>query len=138
MFIVMILFLYSIIDLLATQFYFQFVNLSFLRLYKAARLVRLLQKGQKINVLLWTFVQSLKVVVGTINIYTKFGREFQKRTYTHPNCDFKFASKVLVSIFIVRLTLVKTCQVAFWVAVNANQSHFSTVSDEINFQANSF
>lgn len=51
----------SIIDLVATEMEIRLVNLSFLRLFKAARLVRLLQKGENIRILMWTFLQSLKV-----------------------------------------------------------------------------
>jgi hypothetical protein len=52
----------SIVDLLGSQFKFDLVNLSFLRLFKAARLVRLLQKGRSIRILMWTFVQSVKAL----------------------------------------------------------------------------
>uniref|UniRef100_A0A1I7WZN3 Ion_trans domain-containing protein n=1 Tax=Heterorhabditis bacteriophora TaxID=37862 RepID=A0A1I7WZN3_HETBA len=37
-----------------------FVSLGFLRLFRAARLIRLLQQGYTIRILLWTFVQSFK------------------------------------------------------------------------------
>jgi hypothetical protein len=52
----------SIVDLVASEFKIDLVNLSFLRLFKAARLVRLLQKGQSIRILLWTFLQSFKAL----------------------------------------------------------------------------
>uniref|UniRef100_A0A915I6P9 Ion transport domain-containing protein n=1 Tax=Romanomermis culicivorax TaxID=13658 RepID=A0A915I6P9_ROMCU len=39
-----------------------FVNLSFLRLFRAARLVKLLRQGYTIRILLWTFVQSFKAL----------------------------------------------------------------------------
>ena len=46
-------------------FFFQtdltFISLSFLRLFRAARLIKLLRKGYTIRILLWTFVQSFKV-----------------------------------------------------------------------------
>ena len=38
-----------------------FINLSFLRLFRAARLIKLLRQGETIRILLWTFVQSFKV-----------------------------------------------------------------------------
>lgn len=38
-----------------------FINLSFLRLFRAARLIKLLRQGGTIRILLWTFVQSFKV-----------------------------------------------------------------------------
>ena len=37
------------------------INLSFLRLFRAARLIKLLRQGYTIRILLWTFVQSFKV-----------------------------------------------------------------------------
>lgn len=36
-------------------------NLGFLRLFRAARLIKLLRQGYTIRILLWTFVQSFKV-----------------------------------------------------------------------------
>ena len=42
------------------NFVFQFINLSFLRLFRAARLIKLLRQGETIRILLWTFVQSIK------------------------------------------------------------------------------
>jgi hypothetical protein len=38
------------------------INLSFLRLFRAARLIKLLRQGYTIRILLWTFVQSFKVI----------------------------------------------------------------------------
>lgn len=40
-----------------------FINLSFLRLFRAARLIKLLRQGYTIRILLWTFVQSFKVII---------------------------------------------------------------------------
>ncbi|XP_035580560.1 voltage-dependent N-type calcium channel subunit alpha-1B-like, partial [Zalophus californianus] len=39
-----------------------FINLSFLRLFRAARLLKLLRRGYTIRILLWTFVQSFKAL----------------------------------------------------------------------------
>lgn len=39
---------------------FQF-NVGFLRLFRAARLIKLLRQGYTIRILLWTFIQSFKV-----------------------------------------------------------------------------
>ena len=39
----------------------KFVSLGFLRLFRAARLIKLLRQGYTIRILLWTFVQSFKV-----------------------------------------------------------------------------
>lgn len=35
--------------------------MSFLKLFRAARLIKLLRQGYTIRILLWTFVQSFKV-----------------------------------------------------------------------------
>ncbi|XP_067950470.1 voltage-dependent calcium channel type A subunit alpha-1-like [Watersipora subatra] len=40
----------------------KFISLSFLRLFRAARLIKLLRKGYTIRILLWTFVQSFKAL----------------------------------------------------------------------------
>lgn len=37
------------------------INMSFLKLFRAARLIKLLRQGYTIRILLWTFVQSFKV-----------------------------------------------------------------------------
>jgi len=39
-----------------------FINVGFLRLFRAARLVKLLRQGYTIRILLWTFVQSFKAL----------------------------------------------------------------------------
>lgn len=54
---------------LVTEFGGHFVSLGFLRLFRAARLIRLLQQGYTIRILLWTFVQSFKVIF--LNFYIK-------------------------------------------------------------------
>lgn len=38
------------------------LNLGFLRLFRAARLIKLLRQGYTIRILLWTFVQSFKAL----------------------------------------------------------------------------
>lgn len=38
------------------------LNLGFLRLFRAARLIKLLRQGNTIRILLWTFVQSFKAL----------------------------------------------------------------------------
>ncbi|XP_078797055.1 calcium channel, voltage-dependent, P/Q type, alpha 1A subunit, b isoform X20 [Oryzias latipes] len=52
----------SITDILVTEFWDNFINLSFLRLFRAARLIKLLRQGETIRILLWTFVQSFKAL----------------------------------------------------------------------------
>jgi hypothetical protein len=38
------------------------INLSFLRLFRALRLIKLLRQGETIRILLWTFIQSIKAL----------------------------------------------------------------------------
>ncbi|XP_043938320.1 voltage-dependent P/Q-type calcium channel subunit alpha-1A [Protopterus annectens] len=52
----------SITDILVTEYGNNFINLSFLRLFRAARLIKLLRQGETIRILLWTFVQSFKAL----------------------------------------------------------------------------
>uniref|UniRef100_A0A8C3VGT8 Voltage-dependent N-type calcium channel subunit alpha n=1 Tax=Catharus ustulatus TaxID=91951 RepID=A0A8C3VGT8_CATUS len=55
----------SITDILVTEIAVStdnFINLSFLRLFRAARLIKLLRQGYTIRILLWTFVQSFKAL----------------------------------------------------------------------------
>ncbi|XP_060096670.1 voltage-dependent P/Q-type calcium channel subunit alpha-1A isoform X2 [Heteronotia binoei] len=52
----------SITDILVTEFGNNFISLSFLRLFRAARLIKLLRQGYTIRILLWTFVQSFKAL----------------------------------------------------------------------------
>lgn len=40
-------------------------NMGFLKLFRAARLIKLLRQGYTIRILLWTFVQSFKVRQGS-------------------------------------------------------------------------
>lgn len=42
--------------------------MSFLKLFRAARLIKLLRQGYTIRILLWTFVQSFKVCVPTTGV----------------------------------------------------------------------
>ncbi|XP_042894573.2 voltage-dependent calcium channel type A subunit alpha-1 [Parasteatoda tepidariorum] len=46
--------------ILATQI--NFFNVGFLRLFRAARLIKLLRQGYTIRILLWTFIQSFKAL----------------------------------------------------------------------------
>ena len=52
----------SITDVLVQEFGKNFINLGFLRLFRAARLIKLLRLGGTIRILLWTFVQSFKAL----------------------------------------------------------------------------
>ncbi|CDI97593.2 voltage dependent calcium channel [Echinococcus multilocularis] len=53
----------SITDVLVTSLQdTSFLNLGFLRLFRAARLVKMLRQGYTIRILLWTFIQSFKAL----------------------------------------------------------------------------
>jgi len=52
----------SIVDALMVEFAKNFFNVGFLRLFRAARLIKLLRQGYTIRILLWTFVQSFKAL----------------------------------------------------------------------------
>ena len=52
----------SVIDALVMELGATFVNVGFLRLFRAARLIKLLRQGYTIRILLWTFVQSFKAL----------------------------------------------------------------------------
>uniref|UniRef100_A0A8C8K079 Voltage-dependent N-type calcium channel subunit alpha n=1 Tax=Oncorhynchus tshawytscha TaxID=74940 RepID=A0A8C8K079_ONCTS len=52
----------SITDIVVTEINDRLLNLSFLRLFRAARLIKLLRQGYTIRILLWTFVQSFKAL----------------------------------------------------------------------------
>uniref|UniRef100_A0A3B3STK5 Voltage-dependent N-type calcium channel subunit alpha n=1 Tax=Paramormyrops kingsleyae TaxID=1676925 RepID=A0A3B3STK5_9TELE len=54
----------SITDILVTEIRMisKQINLSVLRLFRAARLIKLLRQGYTIRILLWTFVQSFKAL----------------------------------------------------------------------------
>ena len=41
---------------------FNFISVGFLRLFRAARLIKLLRQGYTIRILLWTFIQSFKAL----------------------------------------------------------------------------
>lgn len=67
-----------------------FINVGFLRLFRAARLIKLLRQGYTIRILLWTFVQSFKalpyvclLIAMLFFIYAIIG--MQVRTYTNFN-----------------------------------------------------
>ncbi|XP_035783196.1 voltage-dependent calcium channel type A subunit alpha-1-like isoform X20 [Anopheles albimanus] len=52
----------SIIDALVLELGENSFNVGFLRLFRAARLIKLLRQGYTIRILLWTFVQSFKAL----------------------------------------------------------------------------
>ncbi|KAK3929329.1 Voltage-dependent calcium channel type A subunit alpha-1, partial [Frankliniella fusca] len=52
----------SIVDALVIELGTNSINVGFLRLFRAARLIKLLRQGYTIRILLWTFVQSFKAL----------------------------------------------------------------------------
>ncbi|XP_037036940.1 voltage-dependent calcium channel type A subunit alpha-1 isoform X2 [Bradysia coprophila] len=52
----------SIIDAMVLEIGANTFNVGFLRLFRAARLIKLLRQGYTIRILLWTFVQSFKAL----------------------------------------------------------------------------
>ncbi|KFM58575.1 Voltage-dependent calcium channel type A subunit alpha-1, partial [Stegodyphus mimosarum] len=52
----------SVIDALVVETGVSFFNFGFLRLFRAARLIKLLRQGDTIRILLWTFIQSFKAL----------------------------------------------------------------------------
>ncbi|XP_062714461.1 voltage-dependent calcium channel type A subunit alpha-1 isoform X5 [Aedes albopictus] len=52
----------SIVDALILLLWENSFNVGFLRLFRAARLIKLLRQGDTIRILLWTFVQSFKAL----------------------------------------------------------------------------
>ncbi|XP_076342693.1 voltage-dependent calcium channel type A subunit alpha-1-like isoform X3 [Tachypleus tridentatus] len=52
----------SVVDALVMEIGVNFFNVGFLRLFRAARLIKLLRQGYTIRILLWTFIQSFKAL----------------------------------------------------------------------------
>nr|XP_042909199.1 voltage-dependent calcium channel type A subunit alpha-1 isoform X2 [Parasteatoda tepidariorum] len=52
----------SVVDALVVETGANFINVGFLRLFRAARLIKLLRQGYTIRILLWTFIQSFKAL----------------------------------------------------------------------------
>lgn len=50
------------------------INMSFLKLFRAARLIKLLRQGYTIRILLWTFVQSFKVLFSILLLWSSITR----------------------------------------------------------------
>ncbi|XP_022257810.1 voltage-dependent calcium channel type A subunit alpha-1-like, partial [Limulus polyphemus] len=52
----------SVVDALVMEIEVNFFNVGWLRLFRAARLIKLLRQGYTIRILLWTFIQSFKAL----------------------------------------------------------------------------
>ncbi|XP_047738439.1 voltage-dependent calcium channel type A subunit alpha-1 [Hyalella azteca] len=86
----------SIIDALVVEFGSNsYINLRFLRLFRAARLIKLLRQGDTIRILLWTFIQSFKalpyvclLIVILFFIYAIIGMQVFGNMKFDPDTDF--------------------------------------------------
>uniref|UniRef100_A0A8C5BRV7 Voltage-dependent N-type calcium channel subunit alpha-1B n=1 Tax=Gadus morhua TaxID=8049 RepID=A0A8C5BRV7_GADMO len=100
----------SITDILVTEC--NLINLSFLRLFRAARLIKLLRQGYTIRILLWTFVQSFKalpyvclLIAMLFFIYAIIGMqvfgniELNEATAIHYNNNFQTFLQALILLF---------------------------------------
>uniref|UniRef100_A0A8B9D3I3 Voltage-dependent N-type calcium channel subunit alpha n=1 Tax=Anser brachyrhynchus TaxID=132585 RepID=A0A8B9D3I3_9AVES len=93
----------SITDILVTEIAVStdnFINLSFLRLFRAARLIKLLRQGYTIRILLWTFVQSFKVRVGLREAVFVFGNiALDDETSINRHNNFRTFLQALMLLF---------------------------------------
>uniref|UniRef100_A0A8B9ID53 Voltage-dependent N-type calcium channel subunit alpha n=1 Tax=Anser brachyrhynchus TaxID=132585 RepID=A0A8B9ID53_9AVES len=90
----------SITDILVTEIADNFINLSFLRLFRAARLIKLLRQGYTIRILLWTFVQSFKVRVGLREAVFVFGNiALDDETSINRHNNFRTFLQALMLLF---------------------------------------
>uniref|UniRef100_A0A8C7KNS6 Voltage-dependent N-type calcium channel subunit alpha n=1 Tax=Oncorhynchus kisutch TaxID=8019 RepID=A0A8C7KNS6_ONCKI len=85
----------SITDILVTEIKDKLINLSFLRLFRAARLIKLLRQGYTIRILLWTFVQSFKalpyvclLIAMLFFIYAIIGMQVSHTTHTSSDNNY--------------------------------------------------
>lgn len=85
----------SIVDALMVEFAKNFINVSFLRLFRAARLIKLLRQGYTIRILLWTFVQSFKalpyvclLIAMLFFIYAIIGMQVFGNMVYNPDTDY--------------------------------------------------
>uniref|UniRef100_A0A3B4T340 Calcium voltage-gated channel subunit alpha1 E n=1 Tax=Seriola dumerili TaxID=41447 RepID=A0A3B4T340_SERDU len=87
-------------------------NMSFLKLFRAARLIKLLRQGYTIRILLWTFVQSFKalpyvclLIAMLFFIYAIIGMQvfgnikLNEETHIHQHNNFKTFSGALMLLF---------------------------------------
>uniref|UniRef100_A0A8C4QZD7 Calcium voltage-gated channel subunit alpha1 B n=1 Tax=Eptatretus burgeri TaxID=7764 RepID=A0A8C4QZD7_EPTBU len=104
----------SITDIVVTELQVNnFINLGCLRLFRAARLIKLLRQGYTIRILLWTFVQSFKAlpyvclliamlffiyaIIG-MQVFGNLRRDEEDSLITHDN-NFQTFSQALVLLF---------------------------------------
>uniref|UniRef100_A0A3P8QXG4 Voltage-dependent calcium channel type A subunit alpha-1 n=1 Tax=Astatotilapia calliptera TaxID=8154 RepID=A0A3P8QXG4_ASTCA len=88
------------------------INMSFLKLFRAARLIKLLRQGYTIRILLWTFVQSFKalpyvclLIAMLFFIYAIIGMQvfgnikLNEETHINQHNNFKSFSGALMLLF---------------------------------------
>uniref|UniRef100_A0A8B9KGT0 Calcium channel, voltage-dependent, R type, alpha 1E subunit a n=1 Tax=Astyanax mexicanus TaxID=7994 RepID=A0A8B9KGT0_ASTMX len=97
----------SITEIVSASF-----NMSFLKLFRAARLIKLLRQGYTIRILLWTFVQSFKalpyvclLIAMLFFIYAIIGMQvfgnikLNEETHINQHNNFKTFSSALMLLF---------------------------------------
>ncbi|KAL8580522.1 hypothetical protein ACOMHN_054677 [Nucella lapillus] len=102
----------SIIDVFITEFSSSKVSFGFFRLFRAARLVKLLRQGYTIRLLLWTFFQSFKalpyvclLILMLFFIYAIIGMQvfgnirLDSKTYINRHNNFRDFFQALMLLF---------------------------------------
>uniref|UniRef100_A0A4W6G4K0 Voltage-dependent calcium channel type A subunit alpha-1 n=1 Tax=Lates calcarifer TaxID=8187 RepID=A0A4W6G4K0_LATCA len=95
-----------------TEIFVDTFNMSFLKLFRAARLIKLLRQGYTIRILLWTFVQSFKalpyvclLIAMLFFIYAIIGMQvfgnikLNEETHINQHNNFKTFSGALMLLF---------------------------------------
>uniref|UniRef100_A0A672I022 Calcium channel, voltage-dependent, R type, alpha 1E subunit a n=1 Tax=Salarias fasciatus TaxID=181472 RepID=A0A672I022_SALFA len=95
-----------------TEIVVDLFNMSFLKLFRAARLIKLLRQGYTIRILLWTFVQSFKalpyvclLIAMLFFIYAIIGMQvfgnikLNEKTHINQHNNFKTFSGALMLLF---------------------------------------
>lgn len=76
------------------------MQVGFLRLFRAARLIKLLRQGYTIRILLWTFIQSFKalpyvclLIAMLFFIYAIIGMQVSSKSQEYQRNSTKFSAK---------------------------------------------
>uniref|UniRef100_A0A669DLN8 Calcium voltage-gated channel subunit alpha1 E n=1 Tax=Oreochromis niloticus TaxID=8128 RepID=A0A669DLN8_ORENI len=102
----------SITEIVVDLQFVDTINMSFLKLFRAARLIKLLRQGYTIRILLWTFVQSFKalpyvclLIAMLFFIYAIIGMQvfgnikLNEETHINQHNNFKSFSGALMLLF---------------------------------------
>nr|XP_020468651.1 voltage-dependent R-type calcium channel subunit alpha-1E [Monopterus albus] len=102
----------SITEIVVDLQFLDTINMSFLKLFRAARLIKLLRQGYTIRILLWTFVQSFKalpyvclLIAMLFFIYAIIGMQvfgnikLNEDTHINQHNNFKTFSGALMLLF---------------------------------------